>query len=125
MGIALLGGILLILVALRMSMRYWVKPEPISNETELTAAWEKFKTEQSRLKAKAGEPVNINTADSATLVSVSGIGPKTAQKILDYRRRKGLIKDYQQLEHIYHFPNTVSKRLQEEIRFSDSIIAGK
>lgn len=35
------------------------------------------------------EPVELNTADSATLRSVSGIGPKTVGAILAYRERLG------------------------------------
>lgn len=33
--------------------------------------------------------VNINTADSATLQTLTGIGPATAQKIIDYRTAHG------------------------------------
>ena len=35
------------------------------------------------------EPIELNTADSATLRSVSGIGPKTVVSILNYRERLG------------------------------------
>jgi competence protein ComEA len=37
----------------------------------------------------SGFPVNINTADSSTLQTVPGIGPVTAQRILDYRNQHG------------------------------------
>lgn len=44
--------------------------------------------------AAAGNPstggkVNINTADSAALQTINGIGPATAQKIIDYRNANG------------------------------------
>ena len=39
--------------------------------------------------AEAPGLVNINTADSATLQTLTGIGPATAQKIIDYRTAHG------------------------------------
>lgn len=39
--------------------------------------------------ASAGGKVNINTADSALLDTLPGIGPATAQKIIDYRETVG------------------------------------
>ena len=38
----------------------------------------------------AAEPVNINTADVATLTAeLSGVGPKLARRIVDFRERHG------------------------------------
>jgi len=37
----------------------------------------------------AGEPVNINTADVELLQELPGIGPTTAQAIIDYRTENG------------------------------------
>lgn len=42
-----------------------------------------------RSDIKAAAPVDINSADSAQLVSVRGIGPKTASAIIAYRNRLG------------------------------------
>lgn len=36
-----------------------------------------------------GDPVNINTADAALLDTLPGIGPTTAQRIIDYRTENG------------------------------------
>lgn len=46
------------------------------------------------------EPVELNTADSATLRSISGIGEKTVTAILDYRRRLGGFHCVEQLAEI-------------------------
>jgi hypothetical protein len=125
MGIIVLGGILLVLLGIRAGMHYFVKPEPAKNEQELHAAWEQFKSEQDQLRKKAAGPVNINTADSAALVALTGIGPKTAQKILLYRQSKGTIANMKQLNSIQHFSEGVSQQLEAEIVFSDSAIVDK
>jgi len=40
-------------------------------------------------KASDGEPVNINSADSEELQRLPGVGPATAERILQYRAEKG------------------------------------
>lgn len=43
-------------------------------------------------------PVNINTADAKTLAeNISGIGPRKAQAIVDYRQANGPYKTVQEL----------------------------
>jgi hypothetical protein len=115
-GVVVLSGLLLGLILVRATMRYWVKPEPIKNSVELQAAWERFKANQEEAANKKLLPVHINTADSETLVSLRGIGPKTAHKILEYRETKGNIKSFNQLLSIHHFP----AELRDELIFSDS-----
>lgn len=116
MGIAVLGGLLLVLIAVRASMHLWVKPAPVADEAVLRTAWERFKSGEAEAAAKKLLPININTADSETLVSLTGIGPKTAHKILEHRRAKGAISDFAQLLKIHHFP----EQLRSEIVFWDS-----
>jgi competence protein ComEA len=41
--------------------------------------------------------VNINTATSAQLEELPGIGPKTAQRIVDYRQKNGPFKKVEDL----------------------------
>jgi competence protein ComEA len=40
----------------------------------------------------AGKAVNINAADLPQLTSLPGIGPKIAQRILDFRKTNGAFK---------------------------------
>ena len=39
--------------------------------------------------AQADAAVNVNTADANTLTQFNGVGPSTAQKIIDYRTTNG------------------------------------
>jgi len=48
----------------------------------------------------ASVKVNINTADAATLQSLNGIGPATAQKIIDYRKASGGFKSIEELKNV-------------------------
>ena len=41
------------------------------------------------LAAMALEPVNINTADTAALEQINGIGPAKAKAIIEYRKANG------------------------------------
>jgi competence protein ComEA len=49
-----------------------------------------------------GTLININTADLALLDTLPGIGPSTAQKIIDYRNQHGA---FQTIEEIMNVPN--------------------
>ena len=39
--------------------------------------------------SQANAAVNVNTADANTLTQFNGVGPSTAQKIIDYRTANG------------------------------------
>ena len=44
--------------------------------------------------------VNINTADSTALTKFNGVGPSTAQKIIDYREANGAFSSCDQLKNV-------------------------
>lgn len=56
-----------------------------------------------------GGPVNINTADLAALDALPGIGPSTAQAILDYRAENG---PFQSVEDLLKVPGIGSSTLE-------------
>jgi competence ComEA-like helix-hairpin-helix protein len=49
---------------------------------------------------RAGGPVNINTADAELLCTLPGIGPATAQRIIEYRTRNGRFRSVEELDQV-------------------------
>ncbi|WP_300750557.1 helix-hairpin-helix domain-containing protein [uncultured Alistipes sp.] len=59
------------------------------------------------------DPVELNTADSATLRTVSGIGEKTVVTILDYRRRLG---GFHRAEQLAEVPGVMERNYERIIK---------
>jgi competence protein ComEA len=63
--------------------------------------------------AAAGDKlVNINTADSGQLISLPQIGPKMAQRILDFRKSNGNFKRVQDLMKVKGIGEKIFAKLQ-------------
>jgi hypothetical protein len=106
-GFIALCTLLLLLIVFKATMHLWIHPEiDAEQEKRLAAEWMKFKQanmmvadtsedgEEYRKRSDTDdEPlpdkININTADSTTLVRLKGIGPVTAHEILMYRSIHG------------------------------------
>jgi len=64
-------------------------------------------------KPAAGDKlVNINTADAGQLVNLPQIGPKMAQRILDFRKSNGNFKRVQDLMKVKGIGEKVFAKLQ-------------
>ena len=129
-----LSALLVILIAIRATMHVWVPPAyDAEKEKRLVTAWETFKRSQHTAKAAdtnnttdyqdafddndtpLPNTININTADSATLVRLKGIGPATAAKIVARRKNKGPFTNINQLLEIRKFPDATFKILKEHL----------
>lgn len=68
------------------------------------------------------DKINLNTADSALLVRLYGIGPTLAHKIIEKRKVLGGFIKYEQLNEVYHFQDTVFKLLTEQLTINSADI---
>ncbi|MDO4177088.1 MAG: helix-hairpin-helix domain-containing protein [Bacillota bacterium] len=63
----------------------------------------------------SGGMVNINSADSSTLQTLNGIGPATAEKIIDYRTRNGRFKSIDELKNVSGIGDKTFEKLKDYI----------
>ena len=70
------------------------------------------------------EPVNINEADAETISNaLSGIGPKKAEAIVQYRTEHGLFKTLQDLENVTGIGEKTIKINEKDILFSNDTVS--
>ncbi|MEA3469586.1 MAG: helix-hairpin-helix domain-containing protein [Thermodesulfobacteriota bacterium] len=86
---------LFILITMMLTVTFLVSPEPVTAKTS---------TSDSNVSSKASdvknEKVNINTASAEELTAIVGVGPKTADSIVAYRKQKGKFKNANDLLNI-------------------------
>lgn len=135
MGLVALSALLIILIGVRATMHLWIHPDFDSEkEKKLLASWENYKRSQPSAKADTipnrssefadadddGETplpdvININTADSATLVRLRGIGPVSAGKIVARRKNIGPFTDVNQLKEVCVINSSVFEILKKHL----------
>ena len=59
--------------------------------------------------------ININSADSITLQQLNGVGPSTAQKIIDYRSSNGKFKKIEDIKNISGIGEKTFEKLKNHI----------
>jgi len=78
------------------------------------------------MPAFAATPVNVNTADAATLAnSLDGIGPAKAAAIVAYREEHGPFKTVDDLSHVKGFGPATMERNRSAILLSGGDTAAK
>ncbi len=116
-GILLLCGILIVLIIIRAGMHLWVKPAMSgAQEQQLVAAWQRWQHDQPGIADSATGQIDINTADSATLVRIKGIGPVTAARIIADRNENGPFTDLEQLWELGYFSETTFDSIKTRLR---------
>lgn len=65
--------------------------------------------------AASSDKVNLNTADLAQLQTLSGVGAKRAQDIIDYREQNGPFKTPEDLGNVSGFGEKTIEKLKESI----------
>ncbi len=71
-------------------------------------------------QSSAAERVDLNTADQPALESLPGIGPRTAELIVEYRNRTGGFKKVEELMNIKGIGERTFLRLRELVRIGDA-----
>ena len=59
--------------------------------------------------------ININTADSAQLQELNGVGPSTAQKIIDYRTSNGRFQSIEDIKNVSGIGDKTFENLKDDI----------
>ena len=62
-----------------------------------------------------GGKVNINSADSTALQTLNGVGPATAQKIIDYRNSNGRFKSPEDIKNVSGIGDKTYEKLKDYI----------
>lgn len=141
LGIVAISVMLVILIALRATMGLWVKPDTDpEKEKQLIEKWEKYQQskqptsvanivrpayekENSANTTPLAQHLNINTADTAILIRIKGVGKTTAEKIIYRRNNKGAFTHIKQLHEVGSFSEEHLTMLSAHIVFTDSLIA--
>jgi hypothetical protein len=120
-GLLVFSVLFAVFVLIRATMSMWVDSFP-SNEqnTRLASAWKVLNEHQntnnnSDNRVAASGMVNLNEADSATLVSLKGIGPVTAHNILTRIEKKGAFTDINQLREVGGFSDSAFAALKRQL----------
>ncbi|MFH1397526.1 MAG: ComEA family DNA-binding protein [Candidatus Omnitrophota bacterium] len=64
--------------------------------------------------------VNLNAADKQELISIPGIGEKSAQRILDYRKVHGFFQNLEDLKNVPGFKGLRFEKIKESLYISQS-----
>ena len=68
----------------------------------------------------AGFPVNINTADLKTLMTLPGIGETYAQRIIDYREEKGAFASIEEIMEVSGIGESRFEEIKDYITVEDT-----
>ena len=60
--------------------------------------------------------ININTADSTQLQELTGVGPATAEKIIDYRKQNGRFQSIEDIKNVSGIGDKTYEKLKEHIK---------
>ncbi|MFQ3575404.1 MAG: helix-hairpin-helix domain-containing protein [Cytophagales bacterium] len=92
----------------------WMYFENNSKENPGLIKPEKSTTKENRTK------IDLNTADSSSLVKIRGIGPVTANRIIKYREKLGGYVSLEQLHEVYGFSNLEIQNIEDIFEISSA-----
>ena len=108
------------------SDNFYSKLEPyIIIENKNSAANLNSNKSESNITASANKnqtKVELNTADSLTLLDINGIGPSFAKRILKYRSLLGGFISVEQLKEVYGFTNEMFEKIKPNVTVNAELI---
>lgn len=116
MGIVALLILMVIWAIAKFGMQYWVHPAQLTTELVKAPSKQKPPTDnqvQNIAPVTKGK-IDLNTADSLTLVSLHGIGKGLSHRILERRRQLGHFSNMQQVFEVYKFKQETKEMLLEK-----------
>lgn len=76
--------------------------------------------EEARAPAQSREKVELNTADRMELEELPGIGPRTAERIIEYRTKNGQFEKIEELMNVRGIGERTFLRLRDFVRVSST-----
>ena len=73
---------------------------------------------QAQAQAPQWEPLRINEAGLGELMALPGVGPKTAERILDHRKRHGRFLTLSDLKKVKGMGGRSVEKLKKLVRFN-------
>jgi competence protein ComEA len=71
--------------------------------------------QQAQTSKPATDKININTANASELEKLPGIGPKVAQRIVDYRTKNGAFKKAEEIMKVTGIGEKIFARMKDMI----------
>ncbi len=103
---------LFILVTMIFTVTFLLSPEPVTAKTSTSGSSVSSKTSDVKT-----EKVNINTANAEELTAIVGVGPKTAESIVAYRKTKGKFKNANDLLDIKGIGEKTLEKMTPQLKF--------
>lgn len=73
------------------------------------------KQEKSNKNTSVNKKVNINTANQSELETLTGIGPSTASKIIEYRKQNGKFSKIEEIKEVSGIGEMKFEKIKDEI----------
>jgi DNA uptake protein ComE-like DNA-binding protein len=122
LGIITMVSLLLLFTFTRMGLKYVLQHD--KNELlpdRFNQLWETQKQNTRPAPYALNSLIDINTADSTTLLGIDGIGPKLAHRILLRRKELGGFKNYTQVWQVYHFSESTKEAIRKRTRLQKNL----
>ena len=90
--------------------------QPVQSPLNDTTSSNSNNSGSSSKSADSGGIININTATSEELQTLKGIGPKTADKIIEYRQNNGAFKTIEDIQNVRGIGAKTFEKLKSRLR---------